>query len=407
MADTQYQIWLDGNAVNDDLYGDVVELTVEENTETLGELRLRLQMTQDDDGNWNYLDDVRLAPFKTVKVKIGFSGGGGLAAALGSLLGGGGGDDGMAPVFDGYITSVALAVGTDPDDGYLDVIAYDTGVLMGLEEKVVSWPNVADSDIVTQILGVYQVPITADKTTPPHQEAVTTILQRGTDLQFVRGLARKNGLEFYFETDKSAGVTAYFRAPQLDAAPQPDLAVRFGDDGNLIRFEARVDALRPLHVKAEQVDVKSATINSVELGGTQLHTLGANTLSDLVSGPINSLVTPLASAAQMFVSSPPTADSTELQTIAQAVSDEAAWMITASGEVDTDAYQTVLRPHRLVLVKGVGSLYSGKYYVTRVVHELKSDGSYAQKFEARRNARGLDGSEKFGSGGLAIAIPGI
>jgi len=109
----------------------------------------------------------------------------------------------------------------------------------------------------------------------------------------------------------------------------------------------------------------------------------------------------------MLALGPPTSDSTELQVIAQAVRDEAGWFITATGEINSDAYQTVLRPHRLVLVKGAGKEYSGKYYVTRVVHELKGDGSYTQRFEARRNARDLDGSEQFGGSGLGLPIPGI
>jgi phage protein D len=109
----------------------------------------------------------------------------------------------------------------------------------------------------------------------------------------------------------------------------------------------------------------------------------------------------------MLVLGTPTSDTTEMQTLAQAVRDEAAWLITATGEIDSDAYQSVLRPHRLVLVKGAGKPYSGKYYITRVVHELKHDGSYRQKFEARRNARDLDGSEQFGGGGSALPIPGI
>jgi phage protein D len=67
----------------------------------------------------------------------------------------------------------------------------------------------------------------------------------------------------------------------------------------------------------------------------------------------------------------------------------------------------VLRPHRLVLVKGAGKAYSGRYYVTSVVHEFKGDGSYTQSFEARRNALDVDGSERFGGGGLGLSIPGI
>ena len=41
----------------------------------------------------------------------------------------------------------------------------------------------------------------------------------------------------------------------------------------------------------------------------------------------------------MLVLGPPTSDATELQTIAQAVRDEAGWFITAQGEINGDAYQ--------------------------------------------------------------------
>jgi len=58
-------------------------------------------------------------------------------------------------------------------------------------------------------------------------------------------------------------------------------------------------------------------------------------------------------------------------------------------------------------VKGAGKTYSGKYYVTKVVHEVNHEGDYVQRFEARRNARDLDGSEQFGGSGLALSIPGI
>ena len=39
--------------------------------------------------------------------------------------------------------------------------------------------------------------------------------------------------------------------------------------------------------------------------------------------------------------------------------------------------------------------YSRTYYVTDVVHQVQADGTYAQRFEARRNARDLTGDEPF------------
>jgi phage protein D len=409
MADKTCKIALNGNAVSQDFYADLVSLTVTENTDAANTLELRLATKPDARGAWAYLDDARFDPFTKVSVKIGFASGGGLAGALGGLassLVGGGGNDGLEAVFDGYVTSVHLNLGSQPAEAHVEVGATDTSVLLSLEEKIATWKDMSDSDIVQQIVGAYGVSMQADSTATVHQETDTTIAQRSSDIQFVRELATLNGMEFYFETDKnSEEITGFFRAPQLDGAPQPDLAIQFGDKSNLRHFSARLAVQRPLSVKIEQLDVKANTPNAAQVTDTQLNKLGAKDANGLLGGALNGLVTPKDAQAQMLVMGPPTSDSTELQTIAQAVRDEAAWFITAEGEINSDAYQSVLRPHRLVLVKGAGKPFSGKYYVTRVVHELKGDGTYSQRFEARRNARDVDGSEQFGGGGLGLPIP--
>jgi phage protein D len=410
MADQAYQIAFDDEAVDEEFYADVVSLTVEENTATASTFRLQLATSLQDDGSWAYLEDDRLALFTKVSIRIGFTAGGGLAGALGGALGslGGGGNEGLEPVFDGYITEVNVRLGSEPDNAHLEVSGMDTSVLLSLEEKIASWPNLADSDIIQQIVSEYVNEAQIDPTPTVHQESDTTMVQRGTEIQFVRDLAQRNGLEFYFETEKDSGnVIAYCRAPQLDATPQPDLAIRFGEESNLRSFSARLNGQRPLHVKTMQLDVKANSPNTAQVGDTQLTKLGENDANTLIGGALGSLVTPKEAQAQMLVLGPPTSDATELQTIAQAVRDEAGWFITAQGEINSEAYQQVLRPHRLVLVKGAGTPYSGKYYVNRVVHQLTGDGSYTQSFEARRNARDLDGSEQFGAGGLGLPIPGL
>jgi len=374
-----------------------VSLMVEENTATAGTFRLQISIRLQDDGTWTYLDDDRLALFNPVAIKVGFTQGGGLAAAVGSLLGGGDSNDGLKTVFDGYITNVDVDIDSDAANTFITVSGMDTSVLMSLEEKIATWPNMADSDIVQQIVGNYGVQVTADTTATVHQEDDTTIVQRGTDIQFVRDLAQRNGLEFYFETDDSGTINAYFREPQLSDTTQPDLAIQFGDQSNLKNFSAHLSGQRPLNVKTEQMDVTANSPNSAQVSDTQLTKLGASDANTLIGVPLGSLVTPKDAPAQMLVLGPPTSDATELQTIAQAVRDEAGWLITANGEINSDAYQNVLRPHGLVLVKGAGTTYSGKYYVTRVVHEINHEGDYIQRFEARRNARDLDGSEQFGA----------
>jgi phage protein D len=406
MSDKQCQIVLNGKSVSQELGPDLVSLTVTEDTNTATTLTLKLATKPDDKGAWAYLEDARLYPFTKISVKLGFASGGGLAGALGavvSALGGGGGNDGLEPIFDGYITSVHLSLGSEPDEAHVEVSATDTSVLLSLEEKIATYKDMSDSDMVEQIVGAYGVTVQADTTSTVHQESDTTIAQRGTDIQFVRERAALNGLEFYFETDKNSGlIIGFFREPQLDGTPQSDLNIQFGDQSNLRYFSARLVGQRPLNVKIKQLDIKANSTNTGQVSDTQLHKLGDKDANVMFGGALHSLLTPQDAQAQMLVLGPPTSDTTELQTIAQAVRDEASWFITAEGEINSDAYQAVLRPHRMVLVKGAGKPFSGKYYVTRVVHELKGDGTYTQRFHARRNARDIDGSEKFGGSGLGL-----
>ena len=391
----EYTIAFNDIALDEHVYGDVVVLKIEQNTLGASTLYLQLASRRLKDGSWTYFDDHRLALFTKVTVKIGFTGDGGSFDDMGCSKGG---NEGLKTVFDGYITGVDITLSSEPGSSFVNVNAMDPSVLMSLEEKIATWPNMADSDIVERILANYGLPLKADRTATKHLEADTTVVQRGTDIQFVRNLARRNGLEFYFDTDEITGkTTGYFLAPQLDGAPQRDLAVQFGDESNLVSFSARLCGLRPLTVKLVQMDVKTNRPNTAQIGDTLLTKLGDDDANALIGAPVGSLVRPKDAIALMLVMGTPTSDATEMKTLGQAVRDEAGWFITAKGEINSDAYQSVLRPHRLVLVKGAGKPYSGKYYVTKVVHELKHDGTYTQTFEARRNARDRDGSGPPGS----------
>jgi phage protein D len=357
---------------------------------------------------WTHIDEDGLALFSKVSIRVGFTSGTGLAGTLGAVAAGsGGGNDGLTPVFDGYLTSVNFQASSEPGQSRLDVGGMDTSVLMSLEEKIATWKDMSDSEIVQQIAASYGVEIQADPTSTVHQENDITIVQRASDIRFVQELAQRNGLEFYFETDKDTGnVVAYLRAPQLDGTPQPDLAIQFADTSNLRSFSAWVTGLRPLSVKMAQIDVKANSPNSAQVGDTQFPALGKNDLNTLVGGPLDTLLTPKDAQAQMLVLGTPSSDAGELQTMAQAVRDEAGWFITARGEINSEAYQNVLRPHRLVNVKGAGSTYSGKYYVTRVTHEMNVAGIYTQSFEARRNARDVADTDTFGSSNLGLPVSG-
>jgi hypothetical protein len=407
MADFAYQIFFDDDAAEDEFYADVIELTIDVRGDGAATATMRLATTLDDDGEWIHLDDERIALFAPIEIRLGYEEGEGLAGALGGALGGGG-NDGMIPVFTGFVSGAELKLSGTPGQTFFDVWMVDTSLLLGLEEKVVVWTDLSDGEVIDQITGEYADKTDIDPTGTVHAANENVLVQRATDLQFVRMLARRNGLEFAFETDPDSGdVVAFCKVPQLDGLPQPDLAVQFGLDSNLVSFGVTVDGRRPLNVKVTQTAIHTKTPNIAQVADVTLDLLGEDDLASLTSTAIDSLAPPLEATAQLLLLGSPTDDPTELNTMAEAARDEAGWFMAATGEINCDAYGFVLQPRRTVLVKGAGSLYSGMYYVTRVTHKLTSDGRYRQTFEARRNAIGLDGSEEFGGDGLGLPLPGF
>jgi hypothetical protein len=58
--------------------------------------------------------------------------------------------------------------------------------------------------------------------------------------------------------------------------------------------------------------------------------------------------------------------------------------LTANGSVDVLRYGKILKPRRLVGVRGAGAAFDGLYYITGVTHNIKR-GEYKQNFTLARN----------------------
>ena len=115
----------------------------------------------------------------------------------GSLLGGGDSNDGLKTVFDGFITDVDVQLGSDPDDAFINLSGMDASVLMSVEEKVATWPDMADSDIVQQI--VASLWCCRFRLIPPRRSTrrpTRPLCSAATDIQFIQDLAQKqwNGI---------------------------------------------------------------------------------------------------------------------------------------------------------------------------------------------------------------------
>jgi phage protein D len=363
MEHENFTIEIEGEEVSD-LYQDLVNLEVELDDELASMFRLRIAIMQQPDGIWTYLDDERLMVWKQVNITAGF-------------------ESGTEELISGYITHVKPYFDPDPSQCLLEIWGMDGSVLMDREEKLKDWPNKKDSDIASEIFSLYGFTPEVEDTAVIHDEAVSTIIQRETDMQFLKRLALRNGFECYVE-----GTTGYFRPPQVDATPQPILAVHFGGETNVNRFSIEVNALTPANVAMFQVDRANKETLDVVAESSLQTAMGDTDTSGILAAGMN--------PGQVYIGMNVVTGNPEMTALCQGLFHKAEWFITGEGEVAGNQYGHVLRPRRTVTIKGVGETHSGVYYVMNVTHTFTSDG-YTQNFKVKRNAIMPTGSEEFSS----------
>jgi phage protein D len=364
MEHEHFTIEIDG-AEADDLYPDLVGLEVELDEEMAAMFRMRIAIMQQPDGLWTYLDDDRFTVWKGVTITAGF-------------------ESGADELISGYVTHVKPVFDPDPSRCMLLIWGMDESVRMDREEVLKDWPNKKDSDIASEIFGLYGFSPDVEDSAVIHDEAVSTIIQRETDMQFLRRLALRNGYECYVE-----GGTGYFRTPQVDADPQPILAVHFGDETNVNRLSLEVDALAPANISMYQVDRSSKEVLSASVETSSQTTLGETGAADLTGPGIQ--------PGKMYVSMSVATGTLEMEALCRGGYHRGEWFVTAEGEIAGNKYGHALMPRRTVTIKGIGETHSGMYYVTHVVHSFTADG-YTQSFMAKRNALMPSGTEDFSSG---------
>jgi phage protein D len=268
----------------------------------------------------------------------------------------------------------------------------DGSVLMDREEKLKDWPNKKDSDIASEIFGLYGFSAEAEDTAVIHDEAISTIIQRETDIQFLKRLALRNGYECFVH-----GTTGYFRPPQIDETPQPTLAVHFGDETNVARFSIEVNALAPANVAMYQIDRSSKEVLEAVVESSLQTALGSKNGTGFLGAGMQ--------PGKAYIGMNAATGNPEMTALCQGLFHEGEWFVTGEGEIDASEYGHVLKPRRTVTVKGVGETHSGLYYVSRVTHVFSSDG-YTQNFKVKRNAVELTGEEDF-AGGSGSLLSGL
>lgn len=277
-------------------------------------------------------------------------------------------------LLDGVITHQQVSAG---QDGTFTVTGQDiSGGVMGLEEKDQPFDNQPDSVIALRIIGGYaryglvpavtptsDVPLSVDRTPRQHE----------TDLACLRRLAERNGFVFYIEPVTLGVNTAYWGPENRLGLPQPALTKDMGAMSNVKSLSFSFDAMEPVAPQGVFVDpIFKLSIPIPGLPSLRVPPLAASPAPALRSTKVRDTANKNAATAA---------------TTLLAAATNAPNAVTGDGEVDTAAYGHVLRPRRLVGVRGSGLSLDGLYTVDSVTHKL-SRGEYTQHFKISREGLG-------------------
>lgn len=358
-----FQLLLNGTEADENLYNAMSLLEVEENADLPGAIQLNLTVNRSESGDLTFVNDPGLQPFANLAVVAT--------------------QDNKPDecIFDGYVLAHKLHLEKGITNSTLQVWGQDASWLMNLEEKVREWVDVTDASVANTIFGDYGfTPAAAntDDDSPSHTEDGHTLMQRTSDIQFLRNLARRNGKLCRVACTTTPGQrTGYFAKPNLEGEPVATISINDPEDCAASTLDLDWDVTRPSSVKASQALFTSSDEDgvSVDIEDAGLNLLDDRSLASFAGRPMTVLLTA------------PVDDAGELELRAKSLLQEASWFARCEGEIEVARLNAVLRVGTVVQVEGVGSLNSGKYFVWSVRHRISSD-SHTMKFTLVRNAVG-------------------
>lgn len=256
---------------------------------------------------------------------------------------------------------------------WLEVKGSDNSIKMDRETKSVIWSG-TDSDAVNSILGNYGYTPDVQSTKAGHSENKHTLIQRETDLRFVRRLARRNGFLFWTTCDSSGSETAHFKRPPIDESAAAELTINL-ESPTLQTLDITWDLERPTSVEGKQLDLNSKSNLDGAVNQTPQSILGDKGLKAITNDKRSVHV------------SAPADDAGDMQSRGEGALIEADWFIRATCKASPEQLNALVRAHTIVNVRGVGKRHSGKYFVSRVRHIMDA-ASHQMEIELLRNGWG-------------------
>ncbi|WJN57317.1 hypothetical protein [Pseudomonas sp. SO81] len=282
------------------------------------------------------------------------------------------------PLFDGVLTNVEVQAGQNRQPGSITITGEDLTKVMDLIDfSGMPYPAMPIEARVALIcakyaaFGIIPLPIPSFFTDVPIPiERIPA--QQGTDLAYIRQLAGEVGHVFYIEPGEVPLTNIAYFGPEIKVGPpQPALNIDMDAHTNVESLNFSFDPTKgvlPIVFIQNQMTRVPIPIPIPNINPLQ--------------PPLGVLSTPLANLKMMKE----TAKMNPMQAISAGLAEakKSQDAVTASGSLDVMRYGRILRPRKLVGVRGAGVAYDGLYYVSSVTSTL-GRGKFTQSFNLSRN----------------------
>jgi hypothetical protein len=280
-------------------------------------------------------------------------------------------------LMDGVMTQHEIKPGTDAAHATLIVKGKDLTAVMDYLEFNIPYPAMPAEARVALMLAKYLpfgvIPLVIPSIlidVPIPVERIPN--QRGTDLNYIRWLAKRVGYVFYLEPGPAVGTSVAYWGPEIKVGmPQPALNINMDAHTNVESMSFTFDTERRtlpiiyLHNKETKAIIPIPVLDITPLNPP----LGLIPPIPLQTKPVRG----------MAKYSP-----VEALLIGVAKAAKSSDAVKGTGSLDVLRYGRVLRARKLVGVRGAGLAFDGLHYVTSVTHQIKR-GEYKQNFTLSRN----------------------
>jgi hypothetical protein len=205
--------------------------------------------------------------------------------------------------------------------------------------------------------------------------------QLESDLKFILKCGEEYSCIFYVEPSDSPGKNIVYWGPSnRKTTGNKDLLFNMGSSSNILSINFQYNSLKPELVVGTIKDKDNDKVEEIVITDSTLDSL-ITTNSPFASSNKKDFKT------RWLKLDKPMTTSEAYKRAQDETNKSFEDVVTASGEIDSSQYGDVIKPRNLVILKGVGSEYAGKYYVKSVTHNIKR-GEYKQSFNLTREDLG-------------------